>query len=553
MRILAERLAEKVDCSGEHHLWTGSKKSDGTGKMKVDGKTVTARRVAWELAHGPLPDGAEVRSCPAVKACVRLHHLAVDVGNGGVVDHPSMLPRSRKGAGSMRQVGAGRWKLTVTGGRHPDGSSRRAYRAVRAVNKADAARQLSAFVAEVGDGHQLPARGLRDLTVDEAIERFLTEHLSGEKGRSDRTVSDYRKLHRRWFSPIIGDQLVSRVDRPGMDDAFGRMRRAGLSRSQLNQARSLYAPFFRWAKQRGMTSRSPMSEFELPTSMYVPRERTPPEVEELCLMLDEAAKLVPDVAPLLALGAVTGMRRGELVSVRRSRVRWEELRITVDAASDGKRVRTTKTRKERSFYLDTDTMTMLRFHCQQTDELAAAASVTMCPDPYLFSATIDGSQPMSPDHATRQVAVLKEHLGIADKNPDTIEREDRALDLFRCDQGPRPSGKTGPAPTGGMSYREIGAHFDRSERWAALAVRSAKRREAAKEQGRGLDFDGSILALRKFTSSELLDAGFNISMVAQRQGHGPQVLTKHYAKSRRSADRKAAEHLGRIVHKNSVK
>ena len=62
-------------------------------------------------------------------------------------------------------------------------------------------------------------------------------------------------------------------------------------------------------------------------------------------------------------------------------------------------------------------------------------------------------------------------------------------------------------------------------------------------------FDGSILALRKFTSSELLDNGFNISMVAQRQGHGPQVLAKHYAKSRRSAERKAADHLGRVVHR----
>jgi hypothetical protein len=63
-------------------------------------------------------------------------------------------------------------------------------------------------------------------------------------------------------------------------------------------------------------------------------------------------------------------------------------------------------------------------------------------------------------------------------------------------------------------------------------------------------FDGSILALRKFTSSELLDAGFNVSMVAQRQGHGTQVLVKHYAKGRVSADRKAAEHLGRVVHQH---
>ena len=37
-------------------------------------------------------------------------------------------------------------------------------------------------------------------------------------------------------------------------------------------------------------------------------------------------------------------------------------------------------------------------------------------------------------------------------------------------------------------------------------------------------------------------------MVAQRQGHGPQVLVKHYARSRPSADRKAADHLGEVVH-----
>lgn len=36
--------------------------------------------------------------------------------------------------------------------------------------------------------------------------------------------------------------------------------------------------------------------------------------------------------------------------------------------------------------------------------------------------------------------------------------------------------------------------------WAALAIASAERREAAGRRGLSLDFDGSILALRKFTS-----------------------------------------------------
>jgi hypothetical protein len=157
---------------------------------------------------------------------------------------------------------------------------------------------------------------------------------------------------------------------------------------------------------------------------------------------------------------------------------------------------------------------------------------------------------MPPDHVTKRVALLKDHLGIANKRPETIAVEDEALRLYRLPPKLRRAGQAGRLPVGGMSYEAIGKQLARSERWATLAVASAKRREAPQARGSRADamFDGSILALRKFTSSELLDAGFNISMVAQRQGHGPQVLAKHYAKARRSADRKAAEHLGRVVH-----
>ncbi len=215
---------------------------------------------------------------------------------------------------------------------------------------------------------------------------------------------------------------------------------------------------------------------------------------------------------------------------------------------DGKRVKATKTRKERSFFVDDATIGMLRRLCQQVDERADEVGAVLDPDPFVFTLSLDGSQPMSPDYVTKRVGVLKEHLGIDEKKPDTIAREDEALRLFRQEPAARRAGMTGPAPKGGLSLEEIGSGLGRSERWAAMAIASAERREAAERRGLGLYFDGSILALRRFTSSELLDAGFNISMVAQRQGHGTQVLAKHYAKSRRSADRRAAEHLGRMVH-----
>ena len=77
MATLRDRFEAKVDRSAEHHLWTGSKKADGTGKMKVDSKAVTAQRVAWELVHGQLPPGTEVLACPEDRACVRIEHLSL--------------------------------------------------------------------------------------------------------------------------------------------------------------------------------------------------------------------------------------------------------------------------------------------------------------------------------------------------------------------------------------------------------------------------------------------------------------------------------------------
>jgi integrase len=452
----------------------------------------------------------------------------------------------------MRLVRPGTWELRVTIGRWKNGRPRSLARTVPAKSKTAAAGLLAEFVDEMS-GSQLPeTQDLRDITVDEAVDRFLGEYLAIEKGRAEKTINDYRYLHHRWFSPTIGAQQVKRIESATMDRLFGAMRQAGLSASRLNQAKSLYVPFFRWAKRRGMTTRNPMAEFQMPTSTYRSKERTPPEIEELSLLLSTAVEVTPDIAPLLVLGAVTGIRRGELVGIPMSAVAWKRNQITIaSAVSSSGKVKATKTRRSRTFHIDAETTAMLKRHCDQLNERAAAAGVELAPNAFLFSIAQDCSTPMPPDLLTKRVAVLKSYLGIEDKHPEVVALEDEALRLRRSTPPARPAGKPGPLPTGGKSYRDIGASLGRSERWANLAVAAAERREHAQASGHGdLDFDGSILALRKFTSSELLDAGFNVSVVAQRQGHGPQVLTRHYSKSRASSDKRAAEHLGRVVHGN---
>ncbi|HEY3143461.1 MAG TPA: hypothetical protein VGJ86_20155, partial [Acidimicrobiales bacterium] len=489
MAGLPERFESKVDRSGDHHVWLGSRLADGSGQIRVNGRLTTARRVAWELEHGALPPAARVKACPDEPACVRVTHLTVTEANG------RSGRRAPRGSGSKLQVRPGVWKLTVAAGRYADGSIRREHRTVRADTTAEASELQAGFVTEVRIGPVLKAKIDRDITMDDGIERFLTEYLAEEKGRATGTIVEYRTAHNKWFSPEIGRRRVRDIDEAAIDHIFGKMRKAGLSGSRMNGAKNLYAPFFRWAKRRGIIRRSPMAEFEMPTSLYVERPHVPPEVDQLSRYLRTAVEVAPDVAPLLTLGAVTGMRRGELVSLRRSRLLPRLGQLRIDAASDGKRVKTTKTRKERDVAVDPATMAMLQRHCELMDERAALLGVPIVPDAFVFSREVDCSKPVSPGYFTRRVAVLKEHLGISNKRPETSALEDEALRLYERDPEVRPAGKTGPMPAGAISFREIGQRLGRSERWAELAVASAKRRAAATQRGEIDFFDGSILAL----------------------------------------------------------
>lgn len=66
--------------SGDHWLWTGAVDKDGYGQFKVvddDGvaRQHKAHRVAYQLSHGPIPEGADVLHHCDTENCVRPSHL----------------------------------------------------------------------------------------------------------------------------------------------------------------------------------------------------------------------------------------------------------------------------------------------------------------------------------------------------------------------------------------------------------------------------------------------------------------------------------------------
>lgn len=60
-------------------IFTGAMTAKGYGSVRhpETGEVTYAHRLAWELAHGPIPDGHDIDHTCRVHPCVRLDHLVL--------------------------------------------------------------------------------------------------------------------------------------------------------------------------------------------------------------------------------------------------------------------------------------------------------------------------------------------------------------------------------------------------------------------------------------------------------------------------------------------
>jgi hypothetical protein len=56
-------------------IWAGTTGDDNYGRMSVNGKSVPAHRVSYELHVGPIPEGLEIDHLCRVRNCVNWRHL----------------------------------------------------------------------------------------------------------------------------------------------------------------------------------------------------------------------------------------------------------------------------------------------------------------------------------------------------------------------------------------------------------------------------------------------------------------------------------------------
>ncbi len=298
MPLDGARFESRVDRSGLHHIWLGARSPGGGGQVRVDGKLLTAARAAWEIENGSVPDGVRVLSCAGEPACVRVDHLRLDQRAISSASPPSKK-RSPRGAGTITAISPGVWKIGVTAGVDRLGQRHRTFRTIYGTRN-DAATALAALVTEIGDGHRLLRQDDKQLTVDSLVDWYL-EFAREDRGLEHSTLTSYADAYSHWLKEPIGHKRASSITTAELDKAFDRMRRAGLSRSRMTNARALLSGAYKWGKRHRKVTRNPVDGFELPTATHAPRHTTAPELDDMLRLLATADEHDELLAPVLRL------------------------------------------------------------------------------------------------------------------------------------------------------------------------------------------------------------------------------------------------------------
>jgi integrase len=198
-----------------------------------------------------------------------------------------------------------------------------------------------------------------------------------------------------------------------LDDLYGAVKKRGRSAKTIRNYHAIISSALHQAVRWGWV-RDNVAEFAKPPRVSQQRVKAP-AVDVVRAIITSAEDRDPRLAPLLMLGALTGMRRGELCGLRWSDVHLDRGELDVSRSvvivKGGLSEKTTKTDRFRRVALDDIGVALLVQHRARVDEWARLAETILDDDAFVFSPLVDGSTPFRPDNVTGFFVRVRDSLG----------------------------------------------------------------------------------------------------------------------------------------------
>jgi integrase len=389
----------------------------------------------------------------------------------------------------MRERSPGHWQLRAYKGTHPaTGRPMQECRTFHGSEK-QAAKALAELVTEVGKGRVTGT----SKTVGQLLDRWL-EHI--EPTRSPKTVAEYRSKIDHRIRPALGDVKLSKLDPETLDWWYSHWLSDGLSPTTVHHLHAILSAACRqavkWGARRGWLEEAPTERASPPAMAR--KEMVVPTPEQLNVLHKAAELEDPVLATAVAIAAMTGMRRGELVALRWSDVDLAAGTVRIErgitVAGGQRHEGPTKTHQGRRVALDDVAVEVLRDRWAYMTDLSARAESPLVDDPYVLSYQAHGGVSVGPDTLTHRFAAL-----------------------CRAQEAPAR-----------RRAKKAGRELRDAERWPFR-----------------------FHDLRHFSVTTLIAAGVDIRTVSERHGHAQATMTlNRYAHALPERDRAAAGVLGRV-------
>ena len=310
-------------------------------------------------------------------------------------------------SGSLRQKTRGVWEVRFDGGRDPlTGRRRQISRSVRG-SKRDAQQVMNALVAEADAGGFIG--------TSTTFEQLCIQWLAlAENDLSPTTLRRYKNLLSKRILPALGSRRVNSIRTVDLDRLYlGLSNDVGLAPATVRQAHAVIRRAFRQAVRWGWIATNPATNATPPR--LVRADLSPPNVDQVGKLLQQASTDDPDLGRFLHVAASTGARRGEICALRWRNLDAKLNTLTIERSiieiPGGIAEKDTKNHANRRMALDPGTLSVLEEQRRDALKRAAQSGAKLTDESFIFSREPDGLIPWIPGNVTRRFQSLRRALG----------------------------------------------------------------------------------------------------------------------------------------------